>query len=1243
MSGNRSSKEYKPSAALANRAQPFIQPSLKVGQPGDKYEKEADQMADQILENGKAHPGQENAFFSPVNPVQLKTETASDSLFQPSVEQGVEKVEEEETQLKLKPESEFQNRQDQSFLVEAKPANTVVQTNPETEDELQKQEEEEEAVQAKEFVQKSAGLPEEEKDNDPIQTKSDQPGDVSSIESSLSSATRGNTLDNATRSEMESGFDADFSDVKVHTGNEAVQMSENINAQAFTHGNDIYFNEGKYNPGSDSGKHLLAHELTHTVQQGASLQRKMIQKEENEENTTTTENTNNEAEQSTGSLSTGIVDNTNRTITYESIPVTAFKLTDHRAAKYNSFNLRRASNYSGSRQRNNVNQLNIWRDEVDTDEIETKLTDKYNQAAGVESSRSGRFDIYAFKVQDSERGYITGTMNNIVREAAIPKWNDKGESPAYMQVDHIVEMQISGFSDENADGHPVNDISNMELLNAGENRQSGEIIRESVENKVENTIDDEDAHSAIVERLPSIEEQENKQDKISLVKSNYDLVFNSAVPGGGPSAITSDKFWTQNQIESGDQLNQLVPVNMSELGAEDNILVFPRKYHPIATPFRWNGSNTNPRRNERNYFSPWRVVRKEFFNNPESEILGHFDLEFPDNDPVIRATGGQVEIKKLPGAQFAGYVDNVEGISASRHAIISAGNIAAKQFSPIRLDTINFNDNGVVIDGKVLPTLGFIENAEIDLHIENGEILLSKTFVSNDLDLPAPFVLENSSLTIFASSERGLGISGRVDFGINNVGEGHIGAAASTSGGFELEGAFNFDSELFDPAEINVEYRENTWTIGGEIGIPEGKVRGIKSATITASYSENNFSASGDAELDIPGIEQGTLEVEYSDEGFSVGGEFNLSSEIPGISGGNVSATVAKEEGEEGYSISISGSAQPDIPGIDSELSVSYENGALTIEGSAGYERGMLSGNVRVGATNRTIDEEGQPTGEPDGTMRVYGGGDLTLQLTPWLEATAGVEFLPNGEMEVSGRIRLPSAVDVFDRREFNRNLFSVPTIEIPIFAIPLGPRSIGLVAQISGGLDFSAGFGPGQLREVYAEVTYNPDHEDETEIHGHGEFAVPADAGLTLRGDLGLGVSVAIASLSGGIELAGTLGLEGEASAMVDLSWSPQTGVVLDAEGRIMVNPQFTFDVNAFARASLGIGWFSISETWRHNLVSFSWGPDIQFGVVFPVHYQEDQPFDISFDDIEVIYPDLDVVDMAKELAGDIKDDIFD
>jgi hypothetical protein len=77
----------------------------------------------------------------------------------------------------------------------------------------------------------------------------------------------GSTMDQGTKSFMESRFGTDFSDVKIHTGSQAIQMSRELNAQAFTVGNDVYFNEGNYSPNSDSGKHLLAHELTHTVQQ----------------------------------------------------------------------------------------------------------------------------------------------------------------------------------------------------------------------------------------------------------------------------------------------------------------------------------------------------------------------------------------------------------------------------------------------------------------------------------------------------------------------------------------------------------------------------------------------------------------------------------------------------------------------------------------------------------------------------------------------------------------------------------------------------------------------------------------------------------------------------------------------------------------------------------------------------------------------------------------------------------------
>jgi hypothetical protein len=89
-------------------------------------------------------------------------------------------------------------------------------------------------------------------------------------QSLLSSKGSGSALPGDTREFMESRFNADFSGVRIHTGATAQSMSSNIHAQAFAHGNDIYFNEGKFSPHTESGGTLLAHELTHTIQQGAS-------------------------------------------------------------------------------------------------------------------------------------------------------------------------------------------------------------------------------------------------------------------------------------------------------------------------------------------------------------------------------------------------------------------------------------------------------------------------------------------------------------------------------------------------------------------------------------------------------------------------------------------------------------------------------------------------------------------------------------------------------------------------------------------------------------------------------------------------------------------------------------------------------------------------------------------------------------------------------------------------------------
>ena len=89
----------------------------------------------------------------------------------------------------------------------------------------------------------------------------------------------GHSLDSSTRNFMEPKFGYDFSKVKIHNDSAAHQSATDMNARAYTHGNNIVFGAGQYQPGTQAGKQLLAHELTHVVQQNgipSAVQRKPL-------------------------------------------------------------------------------------------------------------------------------------------------------------------------------------------------------------------------------------------------------------------------------------------------------------------------------------------------------------------------------------------------------------------------------------------------------------------------------------------------------------------------------------------------------------------------------------------------------------------------------------------------------------------------------------------------------------------------------------------------------------------------------------------------------------------------------------------------------------------------------------------------------------------------------------------------------------------------------------------------------
>ncbi len=249
-------RKPKPSPKIGNEVffRPSIQTKLTVGKPNDKFEVEADTMADKVVNaaegqrtirkmEGTEDDLQQKPLAASVTPFIQRKETAEEEPVQAKCDaceedQAVQKTADEEPQ-------DIQQLAD----TEEEP----VQKMKDEEKDIQ-QKQEEESVQAKAIKQKPPNTP---------------------LEGKLkSNKGKGAKMDSSTKSIMEQGFGTDFNNVAIHTDSEAVQMSKELGAQAFTHGNDIYFNEGNYRPATKEGKHLLAHELTHTLQQNNNAVRK---------------------------------------------------------------------------------------------------------------------------------------------------------------------------------------------------------------------------------------------------------------------------------------------------------------------------------------------------------------------------------------------------------------------------------------------------------------------------------------------------------------------------------------------------------------------------------------------------------------------------------------------------------------------------------------------------------------------------------------------------------------------------------------------------------------------------------------------------------------------------------------------------------------------------------------------------------------------------------------------------------
>lgn len=230
----------------------LLQRKLRVGAPNDRYELEADRIAGMVVDS-PTHARPMNR--APREPLLQRCACGGTCASCAHEEEEQQSVAVQRLAISPVPSAYLQREATESCNIKE-----------EGEDEEEKAEETEEAEAAakeEEEQQKAAEATVQPK------RRTGEPASVPNEVESRLAATRGggSALPANTRHRMESRFGYDFSRVRIHTGDAARGLNHDLNALAFTTGSDIYFAPGQFEPTSRRGQRLLAHELTHVVQQ----------------------------------------------------------------------------------------------------------------------------------------------------------------------------------------------------------------------------------------------------------------------------------------------------------------------------------------------------------------------------------------------------------------------------------------------------------------------------------------------------------------------------------------------------------------------------------------------------------------------------------------------------------------------------------------------------------------------------------------------------------------------------------------------------------------------------------------------------------------------------------------------------------------------------------------------------------------------------------------------------------------
>ncbi|WP_460163876.1 eCIS core domain-containing protein [Pseudomonas sp. S2_F03] len=958
----------------------------------------------------------------------------------------------------------------------------------------------------------------------------------------------GRPLDADTRDFMESRFGSDFAAVRVHDDSAAGASARDVDAHAFTVGQDIVFGDGQYQPHSDSGRHLLAHELAHTVQQ-QSLQRSGIsnladqgphyQRLEREADFAA-DSVMRGQPLASGVLSQGgprlsRKDGKGKSQDYEVESrykdlemSTGHKVTPEKktTAKVKGKDKELASYDVDFLELHEVKGpvLKEWQSKAKAKALRAIIT-----LQGAKAQEAG---LWQMRVSSDElrsrwvnlRGWKMGDALN----AAWQKAGGDAEFPkvggATCEMDHIIELQVGGDNTQ----------ENIQVLDRLDNGMSGSLIKQQVFGLAQ----------AIAQKIEEGGEAPPAQIRMVFADSKM-----KGTGKCGPCCKTGKKLGKPGKDGRADKSTETLIDYPVVAGGSTRVLRVSEKSK--TPPIFESGIPENVAGAE--ILPGLLLMTLRRVGKGKDTINAMIDNRDRTRLPITlpaKGTGVVLDVAEDGGLTLSAAAKKNAGI-AFTYDYLSPGVFTKLDLVP----------GGVAGEGYITPTkVPLLQKIEVAF---SPEYFRLKAPLDKD-KLKPPFAgvkITEASLAIdLAPKLKPVGTVA-FEFGTaKKIAASKVEVSADENG-LVLTGVLFVYLPGVDEAKGEIKYQAGEWSGGAHIesGQMAGKIPYVKSGAVDVFLKAGKIDATGKVNLELPGGNEAALEISYAANKWVFQGRGKIKVKSPYLKPIQASLWYDGElfiaKGQAGFAFS----------GLDGIIDATYEN-------KGGKEKVYGKGDIKIdkGRAKGNIVVELLPN------EKIIGKGTLSYEIKKDMVATAGITVDEQQKITFDGELSFPD-ITLFKRfpeKQEDQPIFSASG-SIPIPGASIGP--IGLKVKLWGSLGYYYYVGPGVLTGIKATVKFSPFEADpDFSFNLKAKASIPAGGGISGKVGADVVIDLYIAEVGGGLNVEARAGLEGKAELAGEIAYSKDKFSV-DASAYIGGSVVLAAALNARVYAEAGVWRFKV------------------------------------------------------------------